>query len=145
MRKKDIKFMKIAIKISIENSYGPFWAIITKNDKIISIWINKIIVLKDPTAHAEIIAIRNACKNLDTSILKNCIMYTSSEPCSMCLSAIYWAWIKTVFYANKTQDLKKFNFYDSEIYKEIRKSKKERKVKIIQIKNTNAKEAFRKK
>ena len=96
---------------------GPFGAVITdKNGNIISNGNNKVICSKDPTAHAEIVAIREACKKLNTYDLSNCILYTSCEPCPMCLSAIIWANIKEVYYGCTKEDAGKIGFRDNAIY-----------------------------
>ena len=114
------EFMDIAIDLSDDNfdkSYGgPFGACIVKDNKIIGKGINRVIKDNDPTAHAEIVAIRNACKNLKTHDLTNCILYTSCYPCPMCLSAIIWANIKTVYYGNTKEDAADIGFRDEFIY-----------------------------
>ena len=115
------KFMKIA-KESAENGMilnegGPFGAVITdKDSNIISVGNNQVLKNNDPTAHAEVIAIRNACKKLNTYDLSNCILYTSCEPCPMCLSAIIWANIKEVYYGCTKEDAGSIGFRDDIIY-----------------------------
>lgn len=117
------KFMLEAIRLSeenfIKNEGGPFGAVIVRNNKIISKGINRVISQYDPTAHAEIIAIRNACKKLKRIWLDDCEIYTSCEPCPMCMSAIYWARIKKIYYANSRLDAEKIGFIDKKIYKEL--------------------------
>ena len=106
------KFMKRAIELS-ENSAnstgGPFGSVIVKDEKIIAEASNEVTFTNDPTAHAEIVAIRKACKNLNTFNLSGCDIYTSCEPCPMCLSAIYWSRINNIYYANTREDAKKIN------------------------------------
>ena len=119
------EFMKVAIDLSDDNfekNYGgPFGACIVKDNKIISKGINQVIKDNDPTAHAEITAIRNACKTLKTHDLSGCEIYTSCYPCPMCLSAIIWSNIKKVYYANTKEDAKEIGFRDDFIYDYIKK------------------------
>jgi tRNA(Arg) A34 adenosine deaminase TadA len=116
-------WMQMAIDLSLEgmnnNEGGPFGAIVVKDGKIIGKGNNKVTSGSDPTAHAEIIAIRDACKYLNSFQLDDCIMYTSCEPCPMCLGAIYWARPKKVYYANSKQDAATIGFDDDFIYKEL--------------------------
>ena len=110
------KFMQRAIELSIESinsGGGPFGSVIVKDEKIISEGMNRVTVDNDPTSHGEIVAIRNACKKLNTFNLSNCSLYSSCEPCPMCMSAIYWSRIGKVYYANTRDDAKKINFDDS--------------------------------
>ena len=113
-------FMKVAIDLSEENiekkQGGPFGACIVKDSKIIGKGKNQVIKNNDPTAHAEIVAIRNACKNIESYDLSNCVLYTSCYPCPMCLSAIIWANIKKVYYANTKEDADDIGFRDDIIY-----------------------------
>ena len=117
------KFMEEAIELSEENfdkNYGgPFGACVVKDGKIIGKGMNKVIKNMDPTAHAEIIAIRNACKTLGTHDLTGCEIYTSCYPCPMCLSAIIWANIKKVYYGNTKEDADEIGFRDDFIYQYI--------------------------
>ncbi len=114
------KFMDVAIDLSDDNfdkNYGgPFGACVVKDGKIIGKGFNRVIKDMDPTAHAEIIAIRNACKTLKTHDLSGCEMYTSCYPCPMCLSAIIWSNIKKVYYGNTKEDAKDIGFRDDFIY-----------------------------
>lgn len=130
------KFMREAIRLSKENlskqKGGPFGAVIVRGDKIISRGINSVIAENDPTAHAEIVAIRNACKKLKRVWLDDCEIYTSCEPCPMCLSAIYWSRIKKIYYANTRKDAEKIGFIDRDIYNEITLSPIKRKIKSEQ-------------
>jgi len=121
------KFMLRAIELSIrsaKNTGGPFGCVMVKDDKIIAEGSNKVTFSNDPTAHAEIVAIREACKKLNTFNLSGCDLYASCEPCPMCLSAIYWSHVDNIFYANTREDAKKINFDDSLIYSEISKKMK---------------------
>ena len=104
------KFMLRAIELSISSANGnggPFGCVIVKDEKIISEGSNKVTFSNDPTAHAEIVAIRDACKKLNTFNLSGCDLYSSCEPCPMCLSAIYWSHVDNIFYANTREDAKK--------------------------------------
>jgi len=139
------KFMTRAIELSIENvnlGGGPFGSIIVKNDKVIAEGSNKVTLNNDPTAHGEIVAIRKACKSLNNFNLSGCELYSTCEPCPMCLSAIYWAHIDKVYYANTRDDAKKIDFDDSLIYEQLTKSIKERKIRMIQLMRNEALKAF---
>ena len=138
-------FMLRAIELSINSvntAGGPFGCVIVKENKIIAEGTNLVTLSKDPTAHAEVVAIREACKKLNTFNLNGCVLYTSCEPCPMCLSAIYWSRIDNIFYANTRDDAKKINFDDSLIYSEISKKNEEKKIKIKQIMRDEALKAF---
>ena len=139
------EFMKRAIELSIKsvnNGGGPFGCVIVKNNKIISEGSNKVTSSKDPTAHGEIVAIREACKKLNDFSLKGCELYSNCEPCPMCLSAIYWARIEKIYYANTREDAQKIDFDDSLIYSEFKKTIKERKIPMIQMMRSEALKAF---
>ena len=139
------KFMLRAIELSISSANGtggPFGCVIVKDDKIIAEGSNKVTFSNDPTAHAEIVAIREACKKLNTFNLSGCDLYASCEPCPMCLSAIYWSHVDNIFYANTREDAKKINFDDSLIYSEISKKNEDRKIPIKQILRDEALKAF---
>ena len=139
------KFMLRAIELSISSANGnggPFGCVIVKDEKIISEGSNKVTFSNDPTAHAEIVAIRNACKKLNTFNLSGCDLYSSCEPCPMCLSAIYWSHVDNIFYANTREDAKKINFDDSLIYSEILKKSEDRKIPIKQMLRNEALKAF---
>ena len=129
---REEKYMMEAIALSkkaIENNEGgPFGCIVVKDDKIIGRGNNKVILDNDPTAHAEIVAIRDACKYLGTFQLSGCEIYTSCEPCPMCLGAIYWARPEKIYYANTREDAADAGFDDSTIYKEINLDVKKRKI-----------------
>ena len=117
-------FMLRAIELSINSANGiggPFGCVIVKDDKIVAEGSNKVTFSNDPTAHAEIVAIREACKKLNTFNLLGCDLYASCEPCPMCLSAIYWSHVDNIFYANTREDAHKIDFLDPIIYKELQK------------------------
>ena len=116
------ELMRRAIELSensVRNGGGPFGAVIAKDGEIIAEGSNKVTINNDPTAHAEVCAIRNACKILNTFELANCVIYTSCEPCPMCLGAIYWARLSKIFYANDRKDAAEIGFDDNFIYEEI--------------------------
>ena len=139
------KFMKRAIELSIKSvnsGTGPFGALIVKDNKVISEGFNTVTLSKDPTSHAEIVAIRNACKVLNNFSLEGYDLYTTCEPCPMCLSAIYWARINKIYYANTRSDAKKIDFSDALIYEELSKTIKERKIPMHQMMREEAIKAF---
>ncbi|HUZ60418.1 MAG TPA: nucleoside deaminase [Hanamia sp.] len=144
---REEKFMKEAISLSEkgvrENEGGPFGCIIVKDNKIIGRGHNKVISTNDPTAHAEVIAIREACKNLGTFQLDGCEIYTSCEPCPMCLGAIYWARAQIIYYANTRHDAAEIGFDDSIIYDEIKKNLNKRKIPAINIGRKEARKVFK--
>lgn len=131
------KFMARAIALSKEgmdkNAGGPFGAVIVKDGKIIAEGYNKVTSTNDPTAHAEVTAIRKATKKLKDFSLAGCEIYTSCEPCPMCLSAIYWARLDKVYYANSKRDAAKIDFDDNFIYKELDRPKSKRKLEVKQM------------
>ena len=140
------KFMERAIELSIasvKSGGGPFGSVIVKDNKIISEGMNRVTKNNDPTAHGEIVAIRNACKNLNDFHLKGCELYTSCEPCPLCLSAIYWARIDKVYYANTRNDAQKIDFDDSFIYSELTKKINQRKIPMIQLMRDEALKGFK--
>ena len=139
------EFMKRAIELSVESvdkGGGPFGCIIVKDDKIIAEGSNKVTLNNDPTAHGEIVAMRDACKKLNNFNLNGCELYSSCEPCPMCLSAIYWARITKIYFANTRQDAQKIDFDDSLIYSEFQKNINERKIPMIQMMRNEALKAF---
>ena len=139
------KFMMRAIELSIKSvnaGGGPFGSVIVKGEKIIAEGSNKVTSTNDPTAHGEIVAIRQACKNLNYFNLSGCDLYSTCEPCPMCLSAIYWAHLDKVYYANTRDDARKINFDDSLIYSELQKNINKRKITMIQIMRDEALKAF---
>ncbi|MCG8570936.1 MAG: nucleoside deaminase [Spirochaetes bacterium] len=123
MNTDDKKFLNIAIELAEENARsgngGPFGAVIVKDGKVIATGVNSVSTNHDPTAHAEIIAIRNACKNLKDFQLSECDLYSSCEPCPMCLGAIYWARPRRLIFASDRKDAKEAGFDDLFIYKEV--------------------------
>ena len=134
-----------AITLSIESiktGGGPFGSVIVKNGKIISEGFNKVTSTNDPTAHGEIVAIREACKKLNNFSLSGSELYSTCEPCPMCLSAIYWARIDKIYYANTREDARKIDFDDSLIYSEFKKNINERKIPMVQIMRNEALKAF---
>ena len=139
------KFMMKAIELSIksvDSGTGPFGAVIVKDNKIISEGFNIVTSSNDPTSHAEIVAIRNACNSLNNFVLKDCDLYTTCEPCPMCLSAIYWARINKIYYANTRTDAKKIDFSDAMIYEELNKNIKDRNIPMNQMMRDEALKAF---
>ena len=146
METQNAEFMQEAIRLSIANveqgNGGPFGAVIVKDNKIIARGVNKVTSNNDPTAHAEVVAIREACKILNTFQLDGCEIYTSCEPCPMCLGAIYWARPDKLFYANSKEDATKIRFDDQFIYEEIARPVAERKLFTKQILRDEALEAF---
>jgi len=139
------EFMLRAITLSIESvktGGGPFGSVIVKDNKIISEGFNKVTTNNDPTAHGEIVAIREACKKLNNFNLNGTELYSSCEPCPMCLSAIYWARINKIYYANTRQDAQKIDFDDSLIYSEFQKNIDKRKIPMIQMMRNEALKAF---
>ena len=139
------KFMLRAIELSIQSAKtkgGPFGCVIVKDNKIIAEGFNQVTANNDPTAHAEIVAIRKACENQNNFFLEGCDLYATCEPCPMCLSAIYWSHIEKIYYANTRNDAKKINFDDSLIYSEFSKKMEDRKIPIKQILRDEALKAF---
>ena len=137
--------MKRAIELSIESvnkGGGPFGCVIVKDEKIVSEGSNKVTLINDPTAHGEIVAIRAACKKINNFSLNKCELYSTCEPCPMCLSAIYWARIDKVYYANTRKDAQKIDFDDSLIYSEFEKNIDKRKIPMIQMMRSEALKAF---
>ena len=115
---EDAKFMQMAIELSIENidsGGGPFGAVIVRDGEVIATGTNRVVPNVDPTAHAEVMAIRNACAKLGTFQLTDCTIYSSCEPWPMCLSALYWADVRRICYGNTKDDAKAINFDDSVI------------------------------
>jgi len=133
------KFMEIAIneaKINEDNNFingGPFGAVIVKDNKVIATARNTVIENNDPTAHAEINAIRNACKILQTYDLSNCKIYTTCFPCPMCLSAIIWSNIKEIYYGNTKEDANNIGFKDNKIYQVLNNIENTQDIKLIQL------------
>jgi guanine deaminase len=143
----DSRCMERAIQLSLENVRsgrgGPFAAVVAKDGEIIAEAANCVTATNDPTAHAEIVAIRNACRKLEHFELTGCNLYTSCEPCPMCLGAIYWARPARVFYANTAADAAAIGFDDAFIYSEMKLPLSDRKVPMIQLLREKALVAFR--
>ncbi len=145
MNKED--FMREAIKLSIKNvemDGGPFGAVIVKDGEIIAKGVNRVTANNDPTAHAEINAIREAAQKLGTFDLTGCEIYSSCEPCPMCLGAIYWAHLDKIYFGNTKKDAKEIDFDDSFIYEELDQPAEKRKIPTIQILRNEAMQAFEK-
>ena len=140
------KFMKEAITLASqnanENQGGPFGAIVVKDGEIVGRGVNKVTSSNDPTAHAEVVAIRDAAKNLGTFNLEGCEIYSSCEPCPMCLGAIYWARINMLHYAGTKDDAAKADFDDSVIYKEFCLPKEKRFIPSSQLMRDDAVKIF---
>lgn len=141
------EFMQEAINMGLKgmrsNQGGPFGCVIVKDDKIVGRGHNQVVGTNDPTAHAEITAIRDACKNLNDFQLDGCEVYTTCEPCPMCLGAIYWARPKVIYYGNTRIDAANIGFDDSLIYDEIAKPLTERLIPIHAIGREQAMEMFK--
>ena len=138
--------MQQAIDLSIENvknGGGPFGAVIVENGKIIATGVNRVTASNDPTAHAEVNAIRAACQQKANFKLTGCSIYTSCEPCPMCLAAIYWAGISHIYYGNTKQDAEEINFGDKCIYDEIERPLSKRSIPTRMIMREQALQAFR--
>ncbi|GEO10199.1 nucleoside deaminase [Segetibacter aerophilus] len=139
-------FMQKAIELSARgiagNEGGPFGCVIVKGDTIVGQGNNRVTSTNDPTAHAEVVAIRDACKNLQTFQLADCEVYTSCEPCPMCMGAIYWARPKKVYFANTRLDAAAIGFDDSMIYEELGCDHALRKIPIISIGRNAALKVF---
>ncbi|HZV35408.1 MAG TPA: nucleoside deaminase [Verrucomicrobiae bacterium] len=139
-------FMREAIRISFQmmrrNKGGPFGAVVVRKGKIISQGWNQVTSANDPTAHAEIVAIREACRRLKTFHLDDCELYASCEPCPMCLSAIYWARVRKVYYANTRKDAAGIGFDDDFIYTEVSRPIAKRKLIMKQFMHKEALAAF---
>src|SRR5580765_548133 len=140
-------FMARAIQLAIENvrsgQGGPFGAVIVKDGNVIAEGANSVTAANDPTAHAEVVAIRQACQKLGLFELKNCDLYTSCEPCPMCMGAIYWARLARVYFGSLAVDASQAGFDDSFIYLEIAKSHALRGIPMIQMMREQALAAFR--
>ena len=143
----DKKFLLRAVEIAgvgISNGGGPFGAVVTKGDTILAEATNRVVESGDPTAHAEILAIRMASSKLKSHDLSDCTIYSSCEPCPMCLGAIYWAGIKKVVYSSTRTDAEEAGFSDKLIYDEIFLPPEKRKVVFLRLSDAGGKEVFRK-
>lgn len=145
--KEHERFMRMAIGLSEQNvkgtAGGPFGAVVVKDGEVVAGSANQVVQQNDPTAHAEVSAIRLACQQLGTYDLTGCIIYTSCEPCPMCLGAIYWAHIDTIYYGNTKVDAAEIGFDDHFIYKELELPMNQRKLQIIQLLRDEAISAFK--
>ena len=143
---KDREFMREAIRLaneSVKNGGGPFGAVIVKDNEIIAGSSNSVTIDNDPTAHAEVNTIRQACKKLGTFDLSGCVIYTSCEPCPMFLCAIYWAKIDRIYYGNNRTDARNIDFADDFIYDELNRQFDERTIPIIPLLRDEALQSFR--
>lgn len=147
MTAEEQKFLSRAVALSREGMQGgkggPFGCVIVKDGKIVGEGCNQVTTSNDPTAHAEVVAIRDACKNLSSFQLDGCDVYASCEPCPMCLGAIYWARPARVFYANTKQDAAAIDFDDQFIYDEIERKGEERQIPFIHLPLNDALQVFR--
>jgi len=139
--------MRMAIELAennvVQGQGGPFGAVIVKDGMVIARSANRVVPTNDPTAHAEVSAIRLACKELETFSLEGCVIYTSCEPCPMCLGAIYWARIDHIYYANTKADAAAIGFDDKFIYDELDLPMESRKLPVIQLLRDEALNAFK--
>lgn len=141
------EMMRLAAELAeqnIDNNGGPFGAVITRDGKVVATGVNTVTKTNDPTAHAEVNAIRNACRDLDTFSLKGCVVYSSCEPCPMCLSALYWAGVSKIYYGNTQEDADNIDFSDKFIYRELEKKKEDRSIPTIHMANGFTIRAFEK-
>ena len=143
---QDKAFMREAIRLadeSVQKGGGPFGAVIVRDGEIIAGSSNSVTIDNDPTAHAEVNTIRQACRKLGTFDLSDCVIYTSCEPCPMCLGAIYWAHLKCIYYGNTREDAAFIDFDDEFIYEELDKSIDRRSVPMINMLRMEALNSFR--
>ena len=140
-------FMQLAIRLATENvrsgTGGPFGAVIVKNGEVVATGVNRVTSDNDPTAHAEVNAIRAACKALATFQLQGCVLYTSCEPCPMCMGAVYWARMDSVYYGNTCQEAADFGFDDRFIYQELAAPREQRNLPMKRLLSEQALESFR--
>lgn len=140
------EFMQQAIALSQQgmdnNEGGPFGAIVVRAGQVVGVGNNRVTSTQDPTAHAEVVAIRDACRRLHTFELHDCIIYTSCEPCPMCLGAIYWARPKAVYFGCTKEDAARIDFDDHFIYAEINTPREERKIPMFQVSRPEALRVF---
>ncbi|HEY7162609.1 MAG TPA: nucleoside deaminase [Acidobacteriota bacterium] len=144
---REEKFMEMAIALARQGMQsgkgGPFGCVIVRVDEVVGRGCNEVLAKLDPTAHAEVVAIRDACKNIGNFQLDDCEVYTSCEPCPMCLGALYWARVKKVVYANTRYDAAAIEFDDDFIYQEINTSFIHRKIPFVHLPHPDAIEVFR--
>ena len=138
--------MKQAIALAVENvtshGGGPFGAVVVRDGKVIATGVNRVTTTNDPTAHAEVVAIRAACTALGTFQLHGCVVYTSCEPCPMCLAAIYWSRCDAIFYGASAADAAAAGFDDSLLYEEVKRPIELRRIPTAQLLSTEAQESF---
>jgi guanine deaminase len=142
----DITFMRRAIELSMEcvaSDEGPFGAVVVHQGRIVGEGVNRVVPTGDPTAHAEIVAIREACRTVGSHVLDGAVIYTSCEPCPMCLGAIWWARISEIVYANDRNDAAAIGFDDDAIYREVAAPLESRKLPIRRLSASEALEAFK--
>lgn len=143
---QDARFMQMAIDLSVENvenGGGPFGAVVVRDGQVIATGVNRVVNNNDPTAHAEVNAIRSACSKLQTYQLHGCTVYSSCEPCPMCLSALYWAGVARICYGNTKEDAKAIFFDDSFIYDQLKLDYDKRSIKHEHFMRNEALKAFR--
>lgn len=143
----DRRFMKMAAELAeknIDRGGGPFGAVIVRDGEVVATGVNTVTLTNDPTAHAEVNAIRRACAEGNTFSLAGCTVYSSCEPCPMCLSALYWAGVKRIFYGNTQEDADAIDFSDKFIYRELDKPKAQRALPCIHLANDDTIRAFEK-
>lgn len=144
---QDMRFMEMAAQIAEDNvdrGGGPFGAVIVRDGEVIATGANSVTLTNDPTAHAEVNAIREACRKLNDFSLRGCVVYSSCEPCPMCLSALYWAGVSRIYYGNTQDDADAIDFSDKFIYRELERPKIQRAIPCIHIKNASTIKAFEK-
>jgi tRNA(Arg) A34 adenosine deaminase TadA len=141
-----LKFMREAIRLSLQkmrgNRGGPFGAVVVRRGKIVGRGWNRVTSTNDPTAHAEVVAIRDACRRLKTFHLDDCELYASCEPCPMCLAAGYWARLRKIYYATTRRDAAKIGFDDAALYREVARPISRRKIFMKQLLRREAMEVF---
>jgi tRNA(Arg) A34 adenosine deaminase TadA len=139
------ELMQLAIRLSeenVQNGGGPFGAVIAKEGEVMATGVNRVTANNDPTAHAEVSAIREACRKVKNFKLDGCVVYSSCEPCPMCLSALYWAGISKIYYANTKDDAKAIDFDDSFIYEQLSLDRPDRSIPSEQMLRNEALHAF---
>lgn len=147
MRDYDARYISMAARLSYDNiakGGGPFGAVIVRNGEVLSTGVNTVTIDNDPTAHAEVNAIRNACSRIGDFKLTGCTVYSSCEPCPMCLSALYWAGVKKIYFGNTKEDAAAIDFSDKFIYDEIESEPADRHIPGIKVDNTETIRAFEK-
>lgn len=135
---QDVRFMEMAARIAEDNvdrGGGPFGAVIVRDGEVVATGANSVTIANDPTAHAEVNAIREACRRENTFSLKGCTVYSSCEPCPMCLSALYWAGVSRIVFGNTQQDADRINFSDEFLYKELGKPVAQRAIPCLHMVN----------